>query len=117
MEVPRLEVESELQLLTFAIATETPDPSHVCDLHHSSWQHWNLNPLIEVRDQTSNLDVISWIRFHCTIMGTPKIIFLKKKHFQSSLCGAMETNLTSIYEDVGSIPGLHQWFKDPVSLP
>ena len=36
MEVPRLRVESELQLLAYA--TATPDPSCVCDLHHSSWQ-------------------------------------------------------------------------------
>ena len=50
MEVPRLGVESELQLLAYTTATETPDPSHVCDLHHSSWQHGILNPLSEARD-------------------------------------------------------------------
>ena len=49
MEVPGLEVESELQLLAYTIATATPDLSHICDLHHSSGQHWILNPL---RDQT-----------------------------------------------------------------
>ena len=38
MEVPRLGVESELQLLSCATATAIPDGSHVCDLHHSSWQ-------------------------------------------------------------------------------
>ena len=32
--------------------------------------------------------------------------FIFKRHFQSSRCGAMETNLTSIHEDEGSIPGL-----------
>ena len=35
MEVPRLEVKSELQPLSHAIATGTPDLSHVCDLHQS----------------------------------------------------------------------------------
>ena len=34
MEVPRLGVESELQLLAHATATAVWDPSHVCDLHH-----------------------------------------------------------------------------------
>ena len=36
MEVPRLGVESELQLPVCATATATQCPSHVCDLHHSS---------------------------------------------------------------------------------
>ena len=46
MEVPRLRVELELQAYTIA----TWDPSHVCDLHQSSWQRWNLNPLSKARD-------------------------------------------------------------------
>ena len=45
MEVTRLGVESELQLL--ATATVTRDLSCVCDLHHSLWQCWTLNPLSE----------------------------------------------------------------------
>ena len=49
MEVPRLRVESELQLLVYTTAIATPDPSHICDLRHSSWQCQILNPLIEVR--------------------------------------------------------------------
>ena len=48
MEVPRLGIISELQLL--ATAAAVPDPSCVCDLHHSSWQHRILNPLSKARD-------------------------------------------------------------------
>ena len=40
MEVPRLGVELELQLLAYTTAIVTPDPSRVCDLHHGSGQHW-----------------------------------------------------------------------------
>ena len=35
MEVPRLRIESELQLPTYTTATAMPDASHVCNLHHS----------------------------------------------------------------------------------
>ena len=76
MEVPRLGVELELLLPAYARAT-TPDPSCVFDLHHSSWQRQIVNPLSEARDRTCNLIVPSWIRFHCTMKGTPKeVIFL-----------------------------------------
>ena len=61
MEVPRLGVESELLLLTYATATASWDPSWVCDLHHSSQQCWILNPLSEARDWTCNLMVPSHI--------------------------------------------------------
>ena len=43
LEVPRLGVQWELQLLAYATATATPDPSRVCDLHRSTRQHWILN--------------------------------------------------------------------------
>ena len=38
MEVPRLGVKLELQPLAYTTATEMPDPSHIYDLHQSSWQ-------------------------------------------------------------------------------
>ena len=47
MEIPKLGVESVLQLPVYATATATPDPSHVYNLYHSSGQHWILNPLSE----------------------------------------------------------------------
>ena len=34
--------------------------------------------------------------------------------FWNSHCSTVEKNPTSIHEDVGSIPGLAQWVKDPV---
>ena len=48
MEVPKLGVESVLQLPAYATATH--NPSYVCNLHHSSWQCWILNPLSKARN-------------------------------------------------------------------
>ena len=52
MEVPRLGVELELQLLAYTTATAMPDPSHICDLHHSLQQCQILNSLSDARDWT-----------------------------------------------------------------
>ena len=40
-------------------------------------------------------------------------ILLTIRNGGSSHCGAAEINPTSIPEDVGLIPGLTQWVKDP----
>ena len=64
MEVPMLGVELVLQLLAYATAAATLDPSCICDLHHSSQQHHILNPLIEARDQTRILMDTSWVCYH-----------------------------------------------------
>ena len=45
MEVPRLGVESELQLPAYTTATATQGLSFVCELRHSLWHCWILNPL------------------------------------------------------------------------
>ena len=52
LEVPRLGVESQLQLPAYATATVTAMPglSHICDLHCSLRQCHILNPLSESRD-------------------------------------------------------------------
>ena len=61
MEVPRLGTESELQLAAYTTATATPDPSCICDLHHSSGQCWILNPLSEAKNRTRFLTDTSWM--------------------------------------------------------
>ena len=52
MDIPRLGVELELQLLAYATATAMQDPSCIYDLYHSLQQCWILNPLSTARDQT-----------------------------------------------------------------
>ena len=78
MEVPRLQVELELQLLAYTTATAiaVQDLSHVCDLNHSLGQHRILNPLSEVRDQTHSLFDTGHVHYHLATMRTPKQQFL-----------------------------------------
>ena len=52
MNLPRLMVESELQLPAYAIATAMWVSSHVCNIYHSSWQLRILNALSGARDGT-----------------------------------------------------------------
>ena len=63
MEIPRLGVESELQLLTYTTATATQDLSPVCDLLHSSQQRRILSPLSETRDGTCILMDTSQVHY------------------------------------------------------
>ena len=64
MEVPRLGVKSERQPQAYTTATATAratrDPSRVCNLRHSSWQHPILSPLSEARDRTCIFIDTSW---------------------------------------------------------
>ena len=64
MEVPRLGVESELQLLAYTAAIAMQDLSCVCSLHQTSQQLWILNPLSKARDPTWVLIDASQIHFH-----------------------------------------------------
>ena len=70
MEVPRLEAELELRLPASTTATAMQDPSPICDLHHSSWQHQILNPLSEAREGPIILTGASGVCYHCATMGT-----------------------------------------------
>ena len=51
-EVPRLGVESKLQLLAYTTATTTQDPSFICGPPHNLWQCQIFSPLCKAKDQT-----------------------------------------------------------------
>ena len=89
MEVPRLGVESELQLPAYITATAMQGPSHICDLHHSSRQHRILNPLSEARDRTLNLTVPSRVRFRCATTGTRHFHFALDPAYVCSRAAAL----------------------------
>ena len=61
MEVPKLGVQLELQLPAYTTATAMPNPSCICNLHWSLWQHGILNPLREARDRIHILTDTSWV--------------------------------------------------------
>ena len=71
MEVPRLGLESELQLLAYTTATATQDLSHILDLYHSSRQCQIPDPLSEARDGTHFLMDTGRVCFPCATVGTP----------------------------------------------
>ena len=71
MEVPRLGVESELQLPACPTATATWDLSCLFNLHDSSRQHRILNPGRETRGPTCVLMDTSQIHFRWARTGTP----------------------------------------------
>ena len=61
MEVPRLGVEAELQLLAYSTAAATQDLSCVSNAHHSSRQCQILKLLSEARNQTHVVMDASWV--------------------------------------------------------
>ena len=75
MEISRLGVHSELQPLAYATVTAMPGLSHVCNLHHSPWQLWILNPLSEARDWIHLLMESSRVHHHWAMTWIPTLFF------------------------------------------
>ena len=75
MEVPRVGVEFELQLPASATATATWEPSCICSLHCSLWQHQNRNSLSKARGQICILMDTSWVLNWLSHNGNPQANF------------------------------------------
>ena len=95
MEVPRLAVQSELQLPAYTTAIATSDLGCVCDLHHSSWQCQILNPLSEARNRTYDLMVPRQIPFCCAMTGTPVFVYEQQKEGRYTGCGTSSKKVAS----------------------
>ena len=76
--------------------TAMPDPNLICDLHHSSWQCWILNPLSKARDQTFVLKDTSHICFRWAMTRT-LLLHLKKEKTQRQWLWKSVIILTSTF--------------------
>ena len=83
----------ELQLPAYTPATAMQDPSHICNLHHSSQKRRILNPLSEARDQICHLMVPSPIRFRCAMTGTADFLIFKVTKITSILPSHFEAEM------------------------
>ena len=112
-EVSILGVQMELQLVTYTTATVTSHPSCICNLHHSSWQRWMLNPLSRARDQTYNLMVPTRIHFRCTMAGTLRIQVLNT-HLCFHMCTYIKKILKQTYQNIqiSIFILLHLWLME-----
>ena len=78
MQVPRLEVKLEQQLLGYTTATAMWDLSYIYDPHCSSQQRWILSPLSKAKDQTHILLNIRGFHYLLSHRGnSPPILFLE----------------------------------------
>ena len=109
MEVPRLEVESELQLLASATVAAMPDLSRICNLHCSLWQSQKLNPLSEARNRTCTLVDTGWALNPLSHNGN------SLRHFLSFFyCFLIVPNLPTHPIKIQNpipLPQLVSWFK------
>ena len=103
MEVPRLVVELELRLLAYTTDTATPDPSCICNLHHSSRQCRILNLLSKVRDWTHILmDTSQFV----TTEPRQELKDVLKKKVTSDVCVHLNIWSLRFYSGISSKVGL-----------
>ena len=86
MEEPRLGSKSELQLPAYTTATAMPNPSRICDLCYSLWQHQILNLLSKARGRTCILmDTFRFLTCWATV-GTPSANNCNISYHELNVC-------------------------------
>ena len=86
----RSQARGQIGAAACATATATADLRCVCDLHHSSLQHWILNPLSGARDQTYIFMDTSQVRYCWSTIGTSSL------NFSLSLCHLLAGTMTKL---------------------
>jgi len=84
MEVPRLGVKLQLQLLAYTTVTAMLDLSCICDPCCSLWQHQILNPLSEARIEPASSGVLGRFLICCAATGTPDSFLEKEENLKDA---------------------------------
>ena len=87
MEVPRLGVESELQLPAYTTATAMGGPNLIFDVHRSSQQCWLLNPPSEASNPQLLVGFVSSVPPREFLISVP-IYVSYGRNYQCILSGA-----------------------------
>ena len=107
-------VEWELQLPAYTTAMATCQIWAVSTpyIHHSSGQHWILNPRSRDRDGTFVFTDTSWFRYHWATTGTPETheIYFKRETKGGPAVAQWVKNLAA------QVAAEVQWVKDPALL-
>ena len=97
MEVPRLGVESKLQLLALAPAPAIQNPGHMCNQHHSSLQQWILfYPLSKARvEPTSSWVLVGFV----TAEPQQELLLLHSSHINYFITNFCNLPLLTMNQD------------------